>query len=244
MCTIGDIKYSLQENDHYGWLLCDGRILLKSNYPDLSTSIGNTFGSMSNSTFQLPDVRGNILAGINNNPYIVNSTSISEHQIGSQEGSYTVSVTNNQLPQHVHSGTVNTSGIHGHGMVTGIDGVHQHTGITNGGTADGLHTHLTAPNSSTFVINNSRDTDISAVGSGESLPDPFNLNGFTTNVGGSHIHHLNKDGYHNHGITNDGGHQHTFTTTNTGLGNPHNNVQPTIFIGNVFIYSGYLPQVV
>jgi len=35
-----------------------------------------------------------------------------------------------------------------------------------------------------------------------------------------------------------GGHTHTFTTNNTGGGLPHNNMQPTLFIGNVFIFSG------
>jgi len=33
-------------------------------------------------------------------------------------------------------------------------------------------------------------------------------------------------------------HVHTFTTNSTGGGLPHNNMQPTLFIGNVFIFSG------
>ena len=37
---------------------------------------------------------------------------------------------------------------------------------------------------------------------------------------------------------NGGTHTHTFTTNNTGGGLPHNNMQPTLFIGNVFIFSG------
>jgi microcystin-dependent protein len=37
---------------------------------------------------------------------------------------------------------------------------------------------------------------------------------------------------------NAGTHTHTFTTNNTGGGLPHNNMQPTLFIGNVFIFSG------
>ena len=35
-----------------------------------------------------------------------------------------------------------------------------------------------------------------------------------------------------------GAHTHTFATSNTGLSNTHNNMQPTTFIGNMFIYSG------
>ena len=38
---------------------------------------------------------------------------------------------------------------------------------------------------------------------------------------------------------NTGSHTHTFTTANTGGGLAHNNMQPTLFIGNTFIYAGY-----
>lgn len=38
-------------------------------------------------------------------------------------------------------------------------------------------------------------------------------------------------------INTSGSHTHTFTTGSTGSGNPHNNMQPTIFISNVFIYA-------
>lgn len=37
---------------------------------------------------------------------------------------------------------------------------------------------------------------------------------------------------------NDPGHVHTFTTTNTGGSQYHNNMQPTIFVGSLFMYSG------
>ena len=39
---------------------------------------------------------------------------------------------------------------------------------------------------------------------------------------------------------NAGTHTHTFTTNSTGGSDPHNNMQPTLFIGNVFIFSGVL----
>jgi microcystin-dependent protein len=37
---------------------------------------------------------------------------------------------------------------------------------------------------------------------------------------------------------NGGTHTHGFTTNSTGGSDPHNNMQPTLFIGNVFIFSG------
>jgi microcystin-dependent protein len=42
-------------------------------------------------------------------------------------------------------------------------------------------------------------------------------------------------------VESNGSHTHTFTTSNTGNSNAHNNMQPTLFYGNMFIYCG-LPQ--
>lgn len=39
-------------------------------------------------------------------------------------------------------------------------------------------------------------------------------------------------------VLTDPQHKHTFTTANTGGSNAHNNMQPTLFMGNMFIYSG------
>ena len=39
-------------------------------------------------------------------------------------------------------------------------------------------------------------------------------------------------------VLTDPGHNHNFTTNNTGGSNAHNNMQPTIFVGSLFIYSG------
>lgn len=41
-----------------------------------------------------------------------------------------------------------------------------------------------------------------------------------------------------HMVGSNGSHTHTFTTSNTGGDQPHNNMQPTLFYGNMFIYCG------
>ena len=46
------------------------------------------------------------------------------------------------------------------------------------------------------------------------------------------------DGTGNFVSESDGTHAHTFTTNNTGGSLYHNNMQPTIAMGNMFIYSG------
>ncbi len=49
-----------------GWLPCDGRVLLQSDYPRLFSVIGITWGAFDTSRlyFQLPDVRGRFLRGV------------------------------------------------------------------------------------------------------------------------------------------------------------------------------------
>jgi microcystin-dependent protein len=45
-----------------GWMLCNGKPLSKSAYPDLFTAIGTSWGA-SGSNFNLPDLRGRFLRG-------------------------------------------------------------------------------------------------------------------------------------------------------------------------------------
>ena len=40
------------------WLVCDGRAVLKAQYPDLFRVLGNMYGGDHGKTFNLPDMRG------------------------------------------------------------------------------------------------------------------------------------------------------------------------------------------
>ena len=46
-----------------GWLPCDGRSLLITDYPNLFGVIGNVWGSVDASHFNIPDLRGQTLVG-------------------------------------------------------------------------------------------------------------------------------------------------------------------------------------
>jgi microcystin-dependent protein len=47
-----------------GYLLCDGRSYVKTDYPDLFTVIGTSFGSADATHFNVPDLRGQFLRGV------------------------------------------------------------------------------------------------------------------------------------------------------------------------------------
>lgn len=46
-----------------GWLLCYGQSLLRATYADLFTAIGTLFGAADGTHFNLPDLRGRVVAG-------------------------------------------------------------------------------------------------------------------------------------------------------------------------------------
>lgn len=45
------------------WLVCDGASLLRSDYPDLFTVIGVTYGSIDGTHFNIPDLAGRSISG-------------------------------------------------------------------------------------------------------------------------------------------------------------------------------------
>ena len=49
-----------------GWLLCFGQAISRTTYATLFTAIGITYGSVSGTTFNLPDMRGQVTAGLDN----------------------------------------------------------------------------------------------------------------------------------------------------------------------------------
>ena len=109
---------------------------------------------------------------------------------------------------------------------------HNHTGTTN---SNGLHAHaITDPghtHSQTTInddFNGSGGNPPGFIGDSTGTRTWDNINSSTTGII----------------VNNNGSHAHTFTTGNTGGGNSHNNMQPTAFIGNIFVFSGTILQTI
>jgi len=118
LLNVGDLKWSIINTDHNGWLKCDGRSLSRVTYASLFAIIGTSFGSVDGNTFKLPDTRGRTIGGIGTGTGLTNRT------LGQTVGEETHTITVNEMPSHSHTGTVDSSGSHTH---TINDPGHTHT---------------------------------------------------------------------------------------------------------------------
>lgn len=75
-----------------GYLLCDGSAVSRTDYADLFTAIGTTYGAGDGeSTFNLPDLSGRVVLGVSNN-----------HALGTTGGEAAHTLTEQELPAHSH----------------------------------------------------------------------------------------------------------------------------------------------
>jgi microcystin-dependent protein len=193
---IGDTKTSSVEYDHYGWLICDGRSLSKTEYPLLFDVIGYSFGG-SDISFSLPDPRGRVIG------YTGSGAGLTTRTAGTSVGAETETLDISEMPAHNHGG------------LTGISGEHTHD------VSDLGHTH-------TYTVVATDDGNFSNVNGQHPTGDASPTNDPNiTYTGTSYTEiSLNSAGNHTHTIYSQGG------------GVPFSNMQPTLFFGNLFIYSG------
>ena len=104
---------------------------------------------------------------------------------------------------------------HTHNGTTALTGAHTH------GVADPGHTHSQTTINDDF--NGSGGNPPGFVGDSTGTRTWNNINSSTTGVT----------------INSGGDHTHSFTTSNVGGGLAHNNMQPTLFAGNTFIFTGH-----
>ena len=146
------------------WLICSGQSLLRADYPELYTTIGNTYGSASSKTFNLPDMRGVVPAGKDNmngttaRGMISNHGNFSGTDLGDTGGAESHKLTENEMPKHFHrmrgpnSITAPQSDLH----------VSNNIGFYGGGTADDRATEY-----GTFSTGNGADSGATSTGTGE-----------------------------------------------------------------------------
>lgn len=96
---IGAIQAFGGETAPEGWLICDGSAVSRETYLDLFKAIGTTYGAGDgNTTFNLPDLRGNVAIGVSSN-YALGDSGGQETHLHST-GNHTLTLS--EIPSHAH----------------------------------------------------------------------------------------------------------------------------------------------
>ena len=197
-----------------GWLLCYGQAVSRTEYGALFTAIGTTYGSGDGSTtFTLPDLRGRVIAGVDNMggsaASRLTSTTITggADAAGEVGGAQTHTLSSAEMPSHTH-----TQDAHTHTQVA-----HNHTQVA--------HSHYVQENAS----NGTRMGGHYTAGSGGVAVSSI-AGSAIYGDGAAAITESATPTINNTTATNN---NTTATNQNTGGDGAHNNVQPTMVMNYI-----------
>ena len=147
----GTIVSWAKDSTPTGWLQCDGSAVSRTTYADLFTAIGTTYGSGDgSSTFNVPDLRGRVVAGKDNMGgsaanRITSSNTVDGTTLGQTGGSEVHTLSTSNMPSHNHTQRHNgLSGGISNQMQTGGGALGQTNSVnttTNKG-GGGAHTNI------------------------------------------------------------------------------------------------------
>lgn len=100
--TIGEIRIFGGNYAPQKWALCQGQLLAITGNEALFSLLGTTYGGNGTTNFGLPDLRGRISVGSGDGP------NLTPRPLGQLAGSETVTLTEEQMPNHNHQAVVTT----------------------------------------------------------------------------------------------------------------------------------------
>lgn len=228
---FAEIKYfGLRSSDFGDWLLCNGSAISEADQAKIAANAPSGMQTLWNSTYGTntrPSMTGRVAASVT-----------SGHSMGSVTGWETQALTTANLPVHNHSTTVTGSSgsYHTHSATTSSGGEHSHSGqasSTYATSGSNYHVPVTV-GSWSFTT-----------GSTSSGGNKFTYNGNYTNTDDNLYHNhslsINAASSHTHSLSTgnaSSSHTHTISQSNVGGNTAHNNMQPTSYAGNYFIYIG------
>ena len=237
---IGSVTPFAGQSAPSGWLLCNGAAVSRTTYAALYAIIGTTYGSGNgSSTFNLPDMQGRFLLGVN-----------SDHARGTKGGEESHILTVDEMPSHTHtqnahnhsaSGSSASAGAHTHTLTVNSGGNHNHS-ASSGSAGSHRHNWL-------WGTNGPANGDNIMAGWGGLNSSNAYTDGLQIALAGAHTHSItvNSGGSHNHSGTaqSAGAHSHTIsvsvssttaTNQNTGGGKAHNNMPPYLAMNYIIKY--------
>jgi microcystin-dependent protein len=120
-----------------GWLLCDGASYDGSSpdYKQLYDVIGTAWGTSGGTQFNVPDLRGQFVRGVDENANVDVDKNLRSSKIGGSSGNNVGTYQGNILRQHSHSNNTTTDGAHTH-TFRSYRANFDHAGSATEGTTD------------------------------------------------------------------------------------------------------------
>lgn len=100
---VGEIRIFAGNFAPNGWAFCNGQLVPISEYETLFNLIGTTYGGDGQETFGLPDLQGRVPV------HMGQGSGLSNYVIGQMAGVESVTLTQQQLPNHTHALTATTA---------------------------------------------------------------------------------------------------------------------------------------
>lgn len=99
MAFLGELRWFPYMFIPQGWLPCNGQIVAITDYQELFSLYGTTYGGDGQSTFGIPDLRGRAVVGTNG----------ADLQLGTAGGQEAVTLDAANLPIHEHAVSVSVA---------------------------------------------------------------------------------------------------------------------------------------
>ena len=216
-----------------GWQLCYGQAISRTTYANLFSVLGTTYGLGDGSTtFNLPDLRGRTVAGVDNMGGTDAGRLSTANTLGTTTGTETVTLTSAQsgVPAHAHANTVtnnavtsgNQSADHSHTFTTGIESANHTHGINDARTFWGENDTLD------WTLANGGNISFKRYNPFDQTSDGVSANhthsGTTAGMNVSHTHSVTS----NVSISN-------VNNTAADAASAHSNMQPTMTINYIIL---------
>ena len=190
--NLGSIAYA--GGTRYFWLPCNGASYSRTLYDDLFDVIGTSFGSVSGTTFNVPDFRGRTAVGTGigvgdtfsdadgGSVPAGTSSTLTERELGEWGGQESFAIAEGNLPAHSHAqeGTTTAETANLTHTINDSGHVHQLPHRNGGGTNSGAGFHVNIDNVGGLFNANSNTTGITV----DTHPDHFHtMQGDTADTG-------------------------------------------------------------